>query len=65
MMLSNGENMMWVSQQMGHVNVEMVMKNYGRWIPDSSTAAGYRPVNNWGEHDTFNGLSLLADQAEK
>ena len=54
MMLSNGENMMWVSQQMGHVNVEMVIKNYGRWIPDSSTNAGYRPVNDWGERDTFN-----------
>ncbi len=53
MMLSNGENMMWVSQQMGHVNVEMVMKNYGRWIPDSSVTAGYRPVNNWDEHDAF------------
>lgn len=48
MMLSQGENIMWVSKQLGHVDVEMVMKTYGRWIPDHSLHSGYRPVHNWG-----------------
>ncbi|HAT1700341.1 TPA: site-specific integrase [Legionella pneumophila] len=50
MMLSQGENIMWVSKQLGHVDVEMVIKTYGRWIPDSSSQSGYRPVHNWGRH---------------
>ena len=50
MMLSQGENIMWVSKQLGHVDVEMVIKTYGRWIPDSSTQSGYRPVHDWGGH---------------
>jgi len=41
---------MWVSKQLGHVGVEMVMKTYGRWIPDHSTQSDYRPVYNWGMH---------------
>ena len=52
MMLSQGENIMWVSKQLGHVDVEMVIKTYGRWIPDQSTQTGYRPVHNWGAHLT-------------
>ncbi len=50
MMLSNGENIMWVARQMGHVNTEMVMKTYGKWIPDHSIVAGYRPVGDWGQY---------------
>ena len=54
MMLSNGENIMWVAKQLGHVNVEMVIKTYGKWIPDSSIAAGYKPINDWGQHLALN-----------
>jgi integrase len=50
MMLSSGENIMWVAKQMGHANIETVIKVYGRWIPDSSVSGGYKPVNNWGRH---------------
>lgn len=50
MMLSQGENIMWVSKQLGHVDVEMVIKTYGRWIPDNSLQSGYRPVHNWDSH---------------
>ncbi|CZK01570.1 site-specific tyrosine recombinase XerC [Legionella pneumophila] len=50
MMLSQGENIMWVSKQLGHVDVEMVIKMYGRWIPDGSSQSGYRPVHDWGRH---------------
>lgn len=48
MMLSAGENPLWVATQMGHKDTEMIIKHYGRWIPDKSTVAGYRPVNDWG-----------------
>ena len=47
MMLSGGENIMWVASQMGHVDTEMVMRTYGKWIPDDSSKKGYRPINNW------------------
>jgi integrase len=47
MMLSAGENPLWVAKQMGHRDTEMIIKHYGRWIPDKSTVAGYKPVNNW------------------
>jgi integrase len=50
MMLSQSENIMWVSKQLGHVDVEMVIKTYGRWIPDSSTQSGYRPIHDWSRH---------------
>lgn len=47
MMLSGGENIMWVASQMGHVDTEMVMKTYGKWIPNDESKKGYRPINNW------------------
>lgn len=47
MMLSAGENPLWVAKQMGHRDTEMIIKHYGRWIPDKSIVAGYKPVNNW------------------
>lgn len=46
MMLSAGENSLWVAK-MGHKDTEMIIKNYDRWIPDTSTLAGYTPVNDW------------------
>lgn len=34
-LLSNGENVWWVATQMGHVDVEMLFKRYGKWIPQN------------------------------
>lgn len=48
-MLSAGENILWVANQMGHVDTEMVTKTYGRWIPDNTLKAGYKPMNNWSQ----------------
>jgi len=45
-LLSAGENPWWVSKQMGHVDVEMVFRHYGKWIPNTDTGQ-YRPVNDW------------------
>ncbi|MGR2680075.1 Arm DNA-binding domain-containing protein [Chromobacterium haemolyticum] len=47
MLLSAGENIMWVSNQLGHVDTEMVIRTYGRWIPDPDKQGGYQPVNDW------------------
>ena len=33
---------------MGHRNTEMIIKHYGRWLPDKSIVAGYKTVNDWG-----------------
>ncbi len=67
MMLSNGENIMWVAKQMGHANIETVIKYYGRWIPDNSVVGGYKPVNDWGSHIHLNDQRSpnLAPQAIK
>ncbi len=37
-------------KQLGHVDVEMVIKTYGRLIPDNSTKSGYRPIHDWSSH---------------
>jgi hypothetical protein len=28
----------------------MVIRTYGKWIPDSSVVAGYKPINDWSSH---------------
>jgi len=47
MLLSKGENIAWIATQLGHANTEMVIKNYGRFIPDSSLASGYKLKGNY------------------
>lgn len=42
-MLSGGENPLRVSEMMGHKNVDMVLKVYGRWIDQ-----GQEFVSQWG-----------------
>jgi len=37
----NGENAWWVATQMGHVDVEMIFKHYGKWIPKAENN-GYK-----------------------
>ncbi|QTO19914.1 site-specific integrase [Burkholderia seminalis] len=61
MLLSRGENPMWVAQQMGHVDTEMVTRTYGKWIPDCSAAGGYKPLNAWNDfaHGTPTGNSSI------
>lgn len=45
-LLSNGENPWWVATQMGHVDVEMIFKHYGRWLPKSENN-GYKFKGNY------------------
>ncbi|MGF6394231.1 tyrosine-type recombinase/integrase [Pseudomonas plecoglossicida] len=42
MMLSAGENPMWVAKQMGHKDWTMIAKVYGRWMPSADVGAGGR-----------------------
>ena len=44
MMLSAGENPMWVAQQMGHSDWTMIARVYGKWIPDANPEAGGKAV---------------------
>lgn len=60
MMLSNGENELWVSNQLGHKTVDVVRKHYGRWIKDAAAKTGYKPVNDWGK--VFNGIATNSPQ---
>ncbi|HMT02190.1 MAG TPA: DUF3596 domain-containing protein [Burkholderiales bacterium] len=46
-LLSNGENPWWVATQMGHVDVEMIFKKYGKWIPKKDEIAGYNFVGKY------------------
>ncbi len=53
MMLSAGENVMYVAGQMGHADWSMLVKVYGRWIPSGAlTQAGELVAaansKNWG-----------------
>lgn len=40
--LSSGENPLWVARQMGHKDVSMVLRVYGRYIPEMDPLAGTR-----------------------
>lgn len=46
MMLSRGENPMWVARQLGHADLNMLRDHYGKWI-DESEEKGYTPKNDW------------------
>ena len=47
MLLSRGENPLWVAKQMGHVDTEMITRNYGKWIPDPDAKGGYTLKAVW------------------
>ncbi|SFI30711.1 site-specific integrase [Nitrosomonas sp. Nm34] len=49
MMLSAGENLAWVSQQMGHSNVLITTQIYARWMP-SDTKQGSKALEMFGQH---------------
>ena len=43
-LLSAGENPMWVASQMGHKDWSMIIRTYGRWIPEVDPTAGQRVI---------------------
>lgn len=50
MLLSAGEDPMWVAHQMGHADWGMIRKTYGRWIPDMNPVAGRKVEDLWSRH---------------
>lgn len=37
---SNGANLFWLAEQMGHKTIEMLITHYARWIPNPGTEPG-------------------------
>lgn len=50
MLLSAGEDPMWVAYQMGHADWGMIRKTYGRWIPDLNPVAGRKIEDLWSQY---------------
>lgn len=44
LMLSAGEPPMWVAAQMGHANLAMLQKHYGRWLTNQQITPGQKAV---------------------
>jgi integrase len=44
MMLTAGESPVWLAQQMGHSDMTMIARTYGRWIADAVPEAGNKAV---------------------
>jgi integrase len=64
MLLSAGENPLWVATQMGHVDTEMITRIYGKWIPENKKG-GYTFSGDWGaEGDKIALLSHLKNGTE-
>jgi len=49
MMLTAGESPVWLAQQMGHSDLTMISRTYGRWIADAAPEAGHRAVQMFGK----------------
>lgn len=52
MLLSKGENPLWVATQMGHVDTEMITRRYGKWIPQDDSSLGYTLKGNYSNGNT-------------
>jgi len=49
MMLSAGEPLAWVSNQLGHANVHYTAQKYATWIPDEHPEIGNKAVNKFSQ----------------
>ena len=47
MMLSAGENLLWVSNAMGHKSTKETLDTYSRWIKDSDSEVGMKAANKY------------------
>jgi len=46
--LSSGENPLWIAKQMGHKDVTMIFKVYGKYMPDMNPDAGQKMISSKG-----------------
>lgn len=49
MMLSAGENPLWVAAQMGHRDWSMIARRYGKWLRKTDNQAGSKAVESFGK----------------
>ena len=49
MMLIAGEQPLWLQKQMGHSNLSMIIKHYGKWMPDMNENAGNKAAEMFGK----------------
>ncbi len=49
MLLSAGENPMFVAAQMGHASWTMIARVYGKWIPENATSSGDKIRSAWSQ----------------
>lgn len=49
MMLSAGESPVWLAQQMGHSDLTMISRIYGRWMIDAAPDAGMKAAKLFGK----------------
>jgi len=47
-LLSGGENIYYVAEQLGHANIEMVMKVYGKWVEDGQQKRKREWISDFG-----------------
>jgi integrase len=47
MLIARGEDLNWIAKQMGHKDVEMLFRHYGKLIEDRSAVTGYIPRHDW------------------
>ena len=52
MMLSAGEPPRWVANQLGHSDLQMLFRVYGRWIPESIPDVGHKAVQAFADNDS-------------
>ncbi|MEK8089277.1 Arm DNA-binding domain-containing protein [Thermithiobacillus plumbiphilus] len=64
MMLSAGENPMWVAAQMGHADWGMIRKRYGRWLPDANPEAGLLAARMFAAPRSGFGQDFSADEGK-
>lgn len=60
-LLSRGENPLWLATQMGHVDVEMITRHYGKWIPQGNSGQ-YRTAHDWNAQNSTQ-TTLAGDDA--
>lgn len=62
MLISNGEEPMWVSKQMGHASLQVTLRRYTDWMPNKDAVGGYQARNDWNAYLGKNSnVVLLAD----
>lgn len=62
MLISSGEEPMWVSKQMGHASLKVTLERYTDWLPNKDAMGGYQAKNDWGAYlGTKDNIVALAD----